>query len=72
MSLWSCHSFLVGIVSFTLRVICCDDLNILRPGSGRIRRRGPVGVGVVFLSGRGDVGVGFKILLLAALKPVFH
>jgi hypothetical protein len=45
-------------------IACCDGLYMLGPGSGTIRRRGPVGVGVT-------VGVGFKILILAAWKPVF-
>jgi hypothetical protein len=44
---------------------CCDSLCMLGLGSYLIRRCGPVGVGV-------SLGVGFKILILAAWKPVFH
>ena len=42
----------------------CDGLNMLGPGSGTIRRYGPVGIGVPH-----TVGVGFNTLVLAAWKP---
>ena len=43
----------------------CEGLYILGPGSGTVRRYGPVDVGVSL------VGVGFKTLILAAWKSVF-
>jgi hypothetical protein len=42
----------------------CDGLYMLSPGSGTIRKCGPVGVGV-------SLDMGFKTLILDAWKPVF-
>jgi len=55
----------------------CDGWYILGPGSGTIRRCGPVGVGVALLewvwpcwSRCVTVGVGFKTLTLASLSSL--
>jgi hypothetical protein len=50
----------------------CDGLYMLSPESGTIRRCGPVAVNVAFWGGCVTVEVGFKTLILAAWKPVFH
>ena len=49
----------------------CDGLYMLNPGSGTIRRCGPVQVGVAFWSRHSPVGVDFNTLVLATWKSVF-
>ena len=40
----------------------CDGLYMLAPGSGTVRRCGPVGACIALLSGCGLVGVGVALL----------
>jgi hypothetical protein len=49
----------------------CGGLNMLGPRSGTIRRCGLVRVGVALIGGSVIMGVGFKILILAAWNLVF-
>jgi hypothetical protein len=46
----------------------CDGLYMLKPGSGIIRRCGPVGITMALLSRCVTVGIGFNTLVLAAWK----